>query len=374
MKKYKGLIILLSLIFIMVVVYAKLFSIIRYEECRLVFAILFQLLGIILIVPSFVAFHEAGHMVFGLISGYSLLSYKVGPFEWYKKDDKLSFRVNPLSSMVLGQCLMVPSKPKKKVKPKFFLYNAGGLIFSYSMLVILFILFFVIKGVYIRYSLLLMISVGVFLTLSNSIYQKGGINDVCNHVFVKRNPKYINSIMFQLEVIANITNGKRYGAKAYYEPYFENKLNHISLPVAQLRFLYAIDKSDFTEAKRISDIMKRNYHSTIFAIHKVSLIFNILYSDIVINESMSEFRRHFKWISEKEKLLCQKQDADIKYYYNLYSSIYDKKYEVKPIIDELLSADVLCEGEKLSLKKMFDFLLEKLDFYVSNGNSFIVKE
>ena len=374
MKKYKGLIILLSLILIMIATYILFFNLTDAKEAKTIYIIIFQLIGIILVLPLFVAVHEAGHMVFGLISGYSLLTYKVGPFEWYEKDEKLAFRVNSLNSMVLGQCLMVPPKPKKKVKPKFFLYNAGGLIFSYLMDIILIILFFIINNVYFKYMLIPMITVSIFLTLNNSIYQQGGINDVCNHVVVKRNPKYINSIMFQLEMVANITKGKRYGAKTLYEPYFENKLNHITLPVSQFRFLYAIDKGDFEEAKRISNIMKNNYRSIPFAIHRVSLIFNILYADIVVNESMSDFRRHFKWIGEKDKILCQKYESEIKYYYEIYNNIYNHNYEIKKIIDELLASDILASGERLSLEKMFNFLTEKLAFYVENGNSFIVKE
>lgn len=374
MKKYKGLIIFVFVLSIMILLYVGLFLYCRSYEAKTLLIVLFQLLGFILVLPIFVAVHEAGHMVFGLISGYSLLTYKVGPFEWYRNDDKIRFRINSLSSMVLGQCLMIPPKPKKKVKPKFFMYNAGGLIFSYIMDVILVVLFFLIGNIYFKYTLLPMISISAFLTLNNSIYQKGGINDVCNHVVVKKNPKYINSIMFQLEVIANVTNGKRYGAKALYEPYFEDTLNHITLPVAQLRFYYAIDKDDYTEAKRISNIMKSNYHRVPFAVHRLSLIFSILYSDIVINENMSEFRRHFRWIGEKERLLCKKYDSDINYYYKIYSNIYDNNYEIDEDISKMLSSNELAAGEKLSMEKMYKILSDKIHFYIANGKSFVVKE
>ena len=58
-------------------------------------------------------------------------------------------------------------------------------------------------------------------------------------------------------MISNIISGKRYGAKTFYEPYFEEKLNHITIPVAQFKFLQAIDKSDFAEAKRIAGILNK---------------------------------------------------------------------------------------------------------------------
>ncbi len=369
MGKYKGIIILLLMILCFLLCYIGLYLVAINYEANVWLSILFQILGFIIILPIFVGTHEAGHMVFGLISGYSLLSFKLGPFEWYKKDKKIAFRLIPLSNVVLGQCLMTPPKPKKKSKPKFFLYNAGGLIFSYLFILIFVILFFVIDNGYIKFLFIPLISVSLFLSINNSIYQKGGINDVCNHVIVKNNLKYIDSVMYQLEMIGNISKGKRYGAKTFYEPYLESKLNHITIPVAQFRFLQALDKSDFTEAKRISEIIKKNYKSIPLALQKVSVIFTIFFTDIVIDNNMKEFKRHFKWISEKEKVLCLKYDSDIKYNYLIYKKLNDDEFDIKNNIDELLESEVLLEGEKLSLTKMFNFLLEKIENYVSNKNN-----
>ena len=133
-KKYKGLIILISMLLLSIIIYVGLFLICTLDKFNILLSILFQVIGIVVTIPLFVAFHETGHLVFGLISGYKILSFKLGPFEWYQKNDKTAFRVNPISSFALGQCLMSPPKWKKKGKIKFYLYNAGGLIFSYSFL------------------------------------------------------------------------------------------------------------------------------------------------------------------------------------------------------------------------------------------------
>ena len=89
---------------------------------------------------------------------------------------------------------------------------------------------------------------------------------------------------------------------------------------------------------------------------------------------MREFKRHFKWISEKEKLLCMKFDSDIKYNYLIYEKLSKDEFDIDALVTDLLESDVLLEGERLSLTKMFQFLLDKINFYVSNGNSFVVKE
>ena len=289
-----------------IMAYIGLFLICTKYEFNIFLSILFQVIGVVIVLPLFVAFHETGHLVFGLISGYKVLSFKLGPFEWYQKGDKVGFRMNPLTSFALGQCLMSPPKKKKKGRIKFFLYNAGGLIFSYSLDLIFILLFFLINSVYIKFLLIPVIAISLFLTLNNSVYQEGGINDVCNHMLIKKNPKYLNSIMYQLEMITNIYIGKRYGAKTSYEPYYEEKLNHISYAVVQLRFLQAIDKDDFLLAKELSELLKKNYHNIMFPQIKIGIIFEILYTDLVIDKNMRSFRRHFKWIGEKEKLLCSK--------------------------------------------------------------------
>jgi hypothetical protein len=313
-------------------------------------------------------------MVFGLISGYSLLTFRIGPFEWYSRDGRVAFKLNPLSNFVLGQCLMSPPKLKKKEKPKFFLYNAGGLIFSYLFLLIGIGLFFILYKSNVKFILIPFISLSLFLTLNNSIYLKGGFNDVCNHVLVKNNPKYINSVLYQLEMISNIISGKRYGAKTFYEPYFEEKLNHITIPVAQFKFLQAIDKSDFAEAKRIAGILKRNYNKIPMPIQRVTIIFPILFTDIVIDQNIKEFKRHFKWIRTQEKELCTKSDSDIKFNYLIYEKLSKDEFDIKDIIDSILNSDILASGERLSLAKMYQFLLDKIVFYLENGKSFIKKE
>ena len=175
-------------------------------------------------------------------------------------------------------------------------------------------------------------------------------------------------------MISNIISGKRYGAKTFYEPYFEEKLNHITIPVAQFKFLQAIDKSDFVEAKRIVGILKRNYNRIPMPIQRVTIIFPILFTDIVIDQNINEFKRHFNWIRTQEKELCTKSVSDIKFNYLIYEKLSKEEFDIKDIIDSILDSDILANGEKLSLANMYQFLLDKIVFYLENGKSFIKKE
>ena len=155
---------------------------------------------------------------------------------------------------------MGPPKYNKKSKPKFFWYNFGGLIFSYLLVIILIVMYILIPIIYIKWLILGMIFVSLFLSLDNSLYNETGVNDVCNYVHIKKNPNYLYSIMYQLEMVSNITKGKRYGAKCKYKGYYEEKLNHITLPVVQFELYQAIEHEDYVKAKELQLLLIKNYH------------------------------------------------------------------------------------------------------------------
>ena len=373
MKKYKELFKLKLIIIISILLYIGLLLVCLPKGLNILWFILLQIIGLPLSLFFFVSFHEFGHFVFGCISGYEFVSFKVGPFEWKKENDKICFRIMPQNMLVLGQCLMGPPKPKKKELPKFYLYNAGGLIFSYFQNIIFVLLIILIPILYIKWLLLPMVLVGVFLTLNNTMYSKYGVNDVCNHINVKNNPKYIDSIMYQLEMLSNSAKGKRYGAKCLYKGYFEEELNHITIPVVHFKFYQAIEHDRFDEAKELAKVMKKNYGKMIFWMQRLAFYFEILYADIVLYMDMNAFRRDFKRLGKKEKMYCTKEGTDVSFYYKIFESIYNKEYDIEPLITELLSQDGFTSGEKLSLKKKYSFLISKLTFYVNNNYSFVEK-
>lgn len=81
--------------------------------------------------------HELGHLIFGLISGYSFSSFRVGPFIWFKEDYKIRFSFS--KSIFAGQCLMAPVSDFRSFR--FAIYNLGGVIFNAILAVVFFMLF-----------------------------------------------------------------------------------------------------------------------------------------------------------------------------------------------------------------------------------------
>ena len=90
--------------------------------------ILFLITGVIAFILHIIV-HEAGHLVFGLLSGYKFVSFRVFDFKIIKDENgKLSFRYEKIAGTG-GQCLMrAPEYVEGKFKYK--LYLLGGVIFN----------------------------------------------------------------------------------------------------------------------------------------------------------------------------------------------------------------------------------------------------
>ncbi|MGX7244210.1 hypothetical protein ACWOC1_05115 [Enterococcus quebecensis] len=74
-----------------------------------------------------VIIHEAGHGIFGKLSGYKMVSYRIFSFMWiWQKDGKVVLRRFKVPG-TLGQCLMAPP-PYVKGKFPFRLYLLGGVL------------------------------------------------------------------------------------------------------------------------------------------------------------------------------------------------------------------------------------------------------
>ncbi len=67
--------------------------------------------------------HEAGHLVFGLLSGYQFSSFRIMSFMWVKENGQMKLRRLSVAGTG-GQCLMAPPEPVDGNIPVV-LYNLG---------------------------------------------------------------------------------------------------------------------------------------------------------------------------------------------------------------------------------------------------------
>ena len=125
------------------------------------------ILALVLGVVIQIIVHEAGHLVFGLLSGYKFVSFRIFDFKLEKdSNNKIKLRLQHMRG-TLGQCLM---KPPKYIEGKFRykLYLAGGvlgnLIFSIAI-------WFIYPSIY----TLIIVMIGIIFGISNAI--PTGFND-----------------------------------------------------------------------------------------------------------------------------------------------------------------------------------------------------
>lgn len=153
--------------------------------------------------------HEAGHLIFGLLSGYRFSSFRVGSMMLVRSEGKLRLRRHSVLGTG-GQCLMVPPDLKDGKLPVF-LYNMGGVILNLLISTIAFILgdawgIGSIGG-------LLAMSValfGVLSALNNGIPMRATVhNDGYNAFTLAKDPVAIRAFWIQMKTNAEIAAGKR---------------------------------------------------------------------------------------------------------------------------------------------------------------------
>ena len=73
--------------------------------------------------------HETGHLICGLLSGYTFSSFRILSFMWSNENGKIHFKRYKLN-IAAGQCLMLPPALDENNQLPYLLYNLGGVFFN----------------------------------------------------------------------------------------------------------------------------------------------------------------------------------------------------------------------------------------------------
>lgn len=134
--------------------------------------------------------HEAGHLLGGLWTGYSFVSFRIGSIVWVKnKQGKIEKRKMKLKGTA-GQCLMCPPDVNDENFP-YVIYNLMGSLTNIILGVITFGLMYIFRNHTIASALLTFFGItGFLLGITNLLpVAMGGANtDGCNIVDLKKNP------------------------------------------------------------------------------------------------------------------------------------------------------------------------------------------
>ena len=154
--------------------------------------------------------HEAGHLLFGLMTGYKFSSFRIASFMWLNENGKIKFKRLSLSGTG-GQCLMIPPDMKNGKFP-FVLYNLGGSFINVILGILLLIGYFQFKNVpFVSYLFLIFAIVGIMVAMMNGIPMRMGAvdNDGYNAFALLKNKEAAEAFWVQLKINEQCTKGVR---------------------------------------------------------------------------------------------------------------------------------------------------------------------
>lgn len=274
-----------------------------YEE---IFALIGLFLGMYAGLMIQIVIHEAGHLVFGLLSGYQFSSFRVFSFMWMKENGKIRLKRLSLAGTG-GQCLMSPPDMTDGKIPVM-LYNLGGSLMNVVAGSVFLILFFVFDSLPILSTLMLIFAViGFAYAIMNGVPMRMGTvdNDGYNAFALTRNSEAMFAFWLQLkanELISKGTRLKEMPDEWFRVPSDEEMKNSMVAVRGVFACNRLLDARKFDEADRLMAHLLE-IDSGIVGLHR-----NLLICDRIYAELITENRREvLDEMLSKEQIKFMKQ-------------------------------------------------------------------
>lgn len=168
-----------------------------------VFAVLYLIANLVQVI-----FHEGGHLVFGLLTGYKFSSFRILNIMLVKTDNGMKLKKYSVPG-TRGQCLMLPPDLKDGEMP-YILYNMGGFLMNIIVSVIGLIIFrFTPYVIVLSEFLLLFCLIGFFMAFSNAapFMSVSFSNDGQNLISLSESSEAIRSFWINLKMTVLLIDG-----------------------------------------------------------------------------------------------------------------------------------------------------------------------
>ena len=175
-----------------------------------------ELLGFLLLIPGLLAavlvhavLHEAGHLLFGLLTGYGFVSFSILGIVLTRRDGKYRLGRFKLPGAV-GQCLMSPPESGSTGDMPYLLYNLGGVIVNAVTSLLCLLLYFMSDGAAARLVWFFLFNVGAYLALTNGIPLRMGTidNDGRNALACSRDKTVVRDMWIQMSLAREQAEGR----------------------------------------------------------------------------------------------------------------------------------------------------------------------
>ncbi len=160
------------------------------------------LLAMLLAIPFMVITHEAGHLIFGLLTGYQFVSFRIFSLMLLRENEKFKWKKHKVPGTA-GQCLMAPPQKQNGSYP-YQLYNLGGiLVCGILSLIPMISALFLLAYEFLAMPLFIFGFVSFFMNLMNAIPTNGKsmLNDATNLRMANRSVAGKDALWNQLEYI-----------------------------------------------------------------------------------------------------------------------------------------------------------------------------
>lgn len=235
--------------------------------------------------------HEAGHLIFGLISGYGFSSFRIGSLMWIKQDGKIKFRRLSLSGTA-GQCLMVPPEEKNGKVPVV-LYNLGGVIMNVFLSAVFVCLYVFIPSVpVLSDTFIACAAISFILAVTNGIpLAPGGLpNDGMNAYYLAGNKTAAIAFRNQLLMNAELAKGARVSempSEWFTLPEGADMQNVHCASIAVFKASRTIETMNFEAAeKEIKALLDSDWR--ISSVHRNLLACDLVFCRLVLDGAKAE--------------------------------------------------------------------------------------
>lgn len=231
-----------------------------------------------------IVIHEAGHLVFGLLSGYRFSSFRIANIMWVKENGRIKCKRRHIAGTA-GQCLMAPPELVEGKLPVV-LYNLGGSLMNTAVSLLFLGIYALIPEASLVSAVLPIFAImGFVMAITNGVPMRTGMvdNDGYNALMLTRDREAVRSFWIQLKVTELIAGGAR--LKDMPEEWFvvpsdEKMKNALTAAVGVFACNRLMDAQDFDEADRLMAHMLETENGMV-GLHRSLMICDRMYCELI---------------------------------------------------------------------------------------------
>lgn len=241
------------------------------------------LLGLYVVIQLQAVIHEGGHLIFGLLTGYRFVSFRIGSLMLLRTEQGMKLKRFSLAGTG-GQCLLSPPGTLGEAMP-FMLYHFGGVIMNLLTALVSLLLYLPFRDVpFLSLMLLASGAFGLLLAVTNGVPMKGLVNnDGHNAMSMRKDSAARRSMWIQLMGNAMLAQGKNVldmPEEWFILPDNKQLLNSVIAPLAPLRSDYLMAQRRFTEAAALQDHLL-SINTAMVPVHRTLLTCDRIYCEVM---------------------------------------------------------------------------------------------